>query len=386
MPYIEGMAGRSPLIPVSVVALALFSGVGVVSRAAAQTFDLIGHPDPNAVGFVYGLSADGSTAAGGLASGGAGFTWTRAGGRNVYGTLPGMPNTSMAYAISGDGMWTAGQASGGGTQAYRYRLGDPSLQMLGVLPGYPSSRALGISGNGEVVVGRNTPVGNDDFGQAFRWTSTTGMVGLGFLQPGQFYSEAAAVSRDGSTIVGSVRQTSGYDQAFVWREGTGMVGLPGLSATNDGRAFGVNPNGSLIVGSSIMGPREYATMWVNGIPVSLGLADGFTHSRARGVNDAGSVIVGQLVGTTTTAAVWTPDRGLEPLSAYLSFHSITVPAGVNLLTATAVSADGMTITGYTGLPGFIQDGYVVHIPAPPAVVIAGAMTFAWAACRRRQHL
>lgn len=269
-------------------------------------------------------------------------------------------------------------------RAYRYRLGDSALEILGTLPGYASSESLGISGNGEVVVGRNTPMGSDDFGQAFRWTSATGMVGLGFLQPGQLYSEATAVSRDGSTIVGSVRQTSGFNQAFMWREGTGMVGLAGLSTTNSGRAFGVNYNGTRIVGDS--GDIRTATMWVNGVPMTLGAVPGFIRSQANGVNDAGTVVVGSLQGGTSTAAIWTPDRGMEPLSVYLSFHGISVPSGVNLLTATAVSADGMTIAGYTGFPGLVQDGFVVHIPSPSAVVFVGLMIFTCSARRHRRHL
>jgi probable HAF family extracellular repeat protein len=253
--------------------------------------------------------------------------------------------------------------------AYRYRLGEPSLQLLGIQPGYTSSQAKGISGDGETVVGMSFAGQTDEFAQAFRWTSTTGLVGLGYLQPGQGYSEAAAISRDGSAIVGYVTQTTGFNQAFVWREGTGMVGLPGFLATNSGRAAGINYDGSIVVGTvSTGGNLTAASMWVNGSLTLLGVPTGFNRSRAFGVSNDGSVVVGQLDGHGQTAAIWTPGRGMEPLSTYLSFHGIQVPSGINLLTATAVSADGLTIAGYSGPPGQVRDGFVVHIPAPASVL------------------
>lgn len=187
-------------------------------------------------------------AAGGLvATPAGGFTWTRAGGRTDYGQLPGMPGSSHAFAISSDGQTTAGMTT---NTAYRYRAGDPALQLLGIQPGYTSSKAQGISGDGEIVVGMSRAGQTDEFAEAFRWTSTTGLVGLGYLQPGQSYSEAAAVSSDGAVVVGHVRQTTGFNQAFVWREGTGMVGLPGLDlVTNSGRASAVNQGGGSSLGA-----------------------------------------------------------------------------------------------------------------------------------------
>ncbi|MDX2130772.1 MAG: hypothetical protein SFY69_01810 [Planctomycetota bacterium] len=311
---------------------------------------------------MYALSDDGQVAAGQLSVSGAGFTWTRGGGLNAFGLLPGMPGTSRALAISGDALYVGGFD---GTQAYRYRVGNAALQMLGFLPGYATTQTMDLSGDGSIAVGRATPFGSDAVGQAFRWTESTGLVGLGFARPDHFYSEAAAISRDGTTIVGHGRGSAGRNEAFVWTSTLGMQPLPGLDASNDAQAFGVNFDGSIIVGNASPGPFEQvATMWMNGVPTSLGLAPGSIRSRAYGVSDAGTVVVGQLDGGGQTAAIWTPDRGMERLSDYLAFHGVQVPAGVNLLTATAVSADGMTIVGYTGLPGQVRDGFVATIPAP----------------------
>lgn len=365
------------------VAFVLFSGVGVVSRASAQSFMLLSSPAGIQGERVYGLSADGRVAAGeNMQSPGGGFFWTAAQGKQPFGFES--PLAVRAYGLSGDGTTAVGESGIIGqtqNQAFRYRAGS-GLENIGRLSGYTRARALGASFDGEIVVGRSEAGGIGDIGQAFRWTSTTGMVGLGFLQPGQFYSEATAISRDGSTIVGNVRQTSGWNQAFVWREGMGMVGLPGLSTTNSGRAFGVNDNGTLIVGDS--GDIRTATMWVNGVPMTLGAVPGFIRSQANGVNDTGTVVVGSLQGGTSTAAIWTPNRGMEPLSAYLTHYGIAVPAGINLLTATSVSADGMTIAGYTGIPGAGVQGWVVTIPAPSGAVCVGFGTLGLALRRRRR--
>jgi uncharacterized membrane protein len=364
------------------LATALCSGVVAlfpVPAARAQSFDLVGFPDPNRMGRTYAISSDGRVAAGGLSVSGAGYTWTRANGMDAFGLLPGMPGTSQALAISGDARYVGGFA---GPQAYRYRVGDAALQMLGFLPGYATTQTFGLSGDGEIVVGRAVPFSSDAVGQAFRWTESTGLVGLGYARPDHFYSEAAAISRDGTTIVGHGRGSAGRNEAFVWRTDIGMVPLPGLDATNDARAFGVNFDGSIIVGNALVGHRV-ATMWVNGVPMSLGLATGFGRSQALAVNDDGTVVVGHVDAPNQTAAVWTPDRGMERLSDYLAFHGVQVPAGINLITCTAVSADGMTIVGYTGLPGQVRDGFVATIPAP-GVLCTFIVGFV-ASSRRRQR-
>src|SRR5262245_27089410 len=71
----------------------------------------------------------------------------------------------------------------------------PSFLGLGHLPGGVSSSAGGVSADGSVVVG-----GSD--GQAFRWTEAGGMVGLGDIPGGLVQSSGAAVSGDGSAVVG----------------------------------------------------------------------------------------------------------------------------------------------------------------------------------------
>ncbi|MCP9472622.1 MAG: hypothetical protein NNA30_07820, partial [Nitrospira sp.] len=62
---------------------------------------------------------------------------------------------------------------------------------LGHLPGGVDNVPYGVSADGAVVVGRS---GSTLGHQAFRWTKATGMVGIGDLPGGDFFSEAAGVS------------------------------------------------------------------------------------------------------------------------------------------------------------------------------------------------
>jgi hypothetical protein len=71
---------------------------------------------------------------------------------------------------------------------------------------------------------------------------------------------------------------------------------------------------------------------------------------------------------------------MEPLSAYLAHYGIAVPPGINLITATAVSADGMTIAGYGRHPNGNDEGFVAHIPVPGSFII---FTLACLVRRRR---
>ena len=360
------------------LATALCSGVAVLSPtpAAGQTFDLVGFAPGASSSRVYDVSADGRVAVGRNAGGSSrGFTWTRADGRSDF-TAPGLPTATGAEGVSGDGAVVVGGANGTPyqRQAYRYTPGG-AFEYLGVQTPYESSYAVDANHDGSIIVGRSEAQGGA-FAQAFRWTSTTGLVGLGFARPGHFASEARAISQDGTTIVGLSRGSGKYD-AIYWREGVGMQSLPDLPGSELGgsEAYGVNFNGSIVVGYS--GSPLVATMWRNGQPEALGYAPGFGRSYAFAVNDDGTVVVGQVSVPGDTAAVWTPARGMERLSDYLAFHGVTIPEGVYLRECTGVSADGMTFVGNTGQAGQgqVRQGFVATIPSVGITfhMLAGAM-------------
>src|SRR5262249_5641418 len=110
---------------------------------------------------------------------------------------------------------------------------------LGFLPGGTFSIASGVSADGSVVVGYSHSASGD---QAFRWTQATGMVSLG---NGVFASSiASGVSADGRVVVGEAHSLSGQLEAFRWTQEEGMVGLGGLSAGADA----ASADGAIIVG------------------------------------------------------------------------------------------------------------------------------------------
>lgn len=98
---------------------ALTAIAGLAPSALGQSFHLMGFVPPRVGSFVYGLSADGTVAAG--FDGGAGskaFTWTAAGGRNNFG-MPFIPTTE-AFGISGDGFSVVGAGGSGPVNAFRW--------------------------------------------------------------------------------------------------------------------------------------------------------------------------------------------------------------------------------------------------------------------------
>ncbi len=96
------------------------------------------------------------------------------------------------------------------------------LPLGGLMANDIDSFALGVSNDGSTVVGES----QSSFGpEAFRWTSATGMLGLGIL-PGGTLSRAKAVSSNGSIVVGeSASASTHFGEAFRWSDMDGMLAL-----------------------------------------------------------------------------------------------------------------------------------------------------------------
>ncbi|MEM9252156.1 MAG: hypothetical protein AAGB29_07375 [Planctomycetota bacterium] len=157
-------------------------------------------------------------------------------------------------------------------QAFRWTEGEGVIG-LGDLPGGKrQSEAHAISANGEVIVGQSgSSFGDrdDDGIEAFRWTRTGGMVGLGDLPGGVAKSQAFGVSGDGKYIVGISSHASG-DEPFIWTSDSGMrllrhvLGESGVAELPDGldmsSAHFVSDDGAVIVGSGRDG-RGNVVVW-----------------------------------------------------------------------------------------------------------------------------
>ena len=139
------------------------------------------------------------------------------------GFLPGK-GLSLSTAVSADGSTVAGEGWGGNGAIRRRFAGHRPVACrgLGFLPGAGFSRSLAVSADGSTIAGNSGS-------EAFRWTQAGGMQGLGVLA-GATFSEASALSADGSTVVGSSSNWTGSSststqEAFRWTESGGMQGL-----------------------------------------------------------------------------------------------------------------------------------------------------------------
>jgi probable HAF family extracellular repeat protein len=163
--------------------------------------------------------------------------------------------------------------------------------------------AFGVSADGSVIVGQS---GDDLTQEAFRWTATTGMAGLGHLPGGVATSAATGVSADGSVVVGTSYSTSSTE-AFRWTATTGMVGLGDLTAAPfTSQATGVSSDGKTIYGfSAAPGINEQGWVWTEAKGMrklddvlidDLGLGqqlDGWRLWRISDVSDDGLVLLGR---------------------------------------------------------------------------------------------
>jgi len=213
------------------------------------------------------------------------------------------------------------------------------FQALGDLPGGDfASYAEGVSPNGEVVVGTSSSAYGSLGNEAFIWSASEGMVGLG-----EHRSIALASSYNGSVVVGGSTFGASFEsQAFRWSQIDGVVGLGDLPGGGfDSVATGVSTDGSRVVGAGESSSGTEAFVWSSDSAVMVGLGDlpgGQFQSTASDVSADGSVIVGAGWSSSGTEAfIWTSDQGMLGIG--------DLPGGDFKSYATAVSADGTVIVG-----------------------------------------
>lgn len=226
-------------------------------------------------------------------------------------------------------------------------------------------RVSGISGSGAVAVGTSG-------GEAFRWTATGGMVALGYLPAGLYpgslagsYSEANAVSANGSVTVGS---SDLYDFA-----GSGTKATEAVRWVTTGSVTTVQSLGRLTtLIEDIVDPNT-------GDLISLP-----THSTvATAVSADGNVIVGNSRTTTapivetTVPFIWTPAGAMQDLMTVARALGAD-PGAYQFYRATGMSNDGRTITIAGNFPGGQSTVGVLYINGPSAVLtLPGAGTGGW---------
>jgi probable HAF family extracellular repeat protein len=307
----------------------------------------------------WAVSANGSTVVGNSGVGAAqqAFRWTQSGGMVGMGYLPGQ-NRSSAWGVSADGSVVVGNS---GTQAFRWTQGGG---MVGLTGSPYSNEANGVSADGTVVVGWS---GGTFDNQATRWTQS-GIERLGYLGGYTDWSYAYGASADGSVVVGD-----SYGHAFRWTQSSGMVGLGNLPGQTYSYARDVSANGSIVVGHSGL-PSDYqAFLWTLGSGMTgLGYLPGQSTSYGYGVSTDGSFVVGESGGK---AFIWNSTHGMLDLKDLLANVYGLNLNGWTLSEAYDISADGKTIVGYGINPLGQKEGWVANltpVPLPSAALLFGS--------------
>lgn len=221
-----------------------------------------------------------------------------------------------------------------------------SFMGLGDLPGGAfASRATAISDDGTVVVGAGNysatgdtvlfESGDDPTTEAFRWESSTGMVGLGFPSdttlPGRV-SNALGVSANGAVIVGVTLQGG-----FRWSEQTGLIAFRYFSNVAD-----VSANGEVITANWNSSPNEAIREDASSF-IGLGSLPGHVGSLAYGISADGAVIVGSTWFSQGRAFRWDAADGMIDLG--------DLPGHTDSIVARHASADGSVVVGWAaGVP------------------------------------
>jgi hypothetical protein len=306
---------------------------------------------------VLDISSDGSAAAGwadNASSTDLALRWTVANGTFNMGLLPGGAFNSYAEAISPNGMALAGYGgTPSGSRAFRWNAGTASYTVLPPLPGHTFATGADISGDGNRVVGVS---GLGNAARAFLWNNLApgSSADLGVVA-GQPWSNAMAISGDGSTVTGSSGTV-----AFRWTSGGGMQSLGSLAGQSSAEGVAASTNGSTIAGIWRPGGSDRGFRWTaaSGM-VDLGLLAGGSVFRVRDMSEDGVVVVGQANGPSGLgAAVWTPRNGLQTLAQHLQARGVIL-TGWQLTDCNAVNANG-TAFGGSGLFNGTPRGWVVR--------------------------
>jgi probable HAF family extracellular repeat protein len=264
---------------------------------------------------------------------------------------------SQAYGVSSDGSVVVGLSGKSVVMGEAFRWTE-SEGMLGLgTGGFLGSVAEGVSADGSVVVGS---MWRHEKAEGFRWTKSDGMGGLGELGGSSTfpYYYAQAVSSDGSIVVGyACVSTSGHPtnrhEAFRWQNGV-MSSIGDLAGGyNSAAAYDISGDGSVIVGGGTSSSGDEAFRWENHQMIGLGdLPGGNTGSFAVGVSYHGDVVVGTSKSSLGTEAFLWEDGEMIRLG--------DLPGGKYHSRAWDVSADGSVVVGSGATP----QGYEAFIWDP----------------------
>jgi hypothetical protein len=286
-----------------------------------------------------------------------------------------------ARDITADGTVIAGNARASATTTERVAVlvtnNGTTNTVLGALsPSRVVSYANALSDDGAVAYGQSFAGGT--VYEAFRWSEASGLVRLGFLNPGDAYSQPGArgTSSDGSVMVGvsgiiddeTGEFVPGY-RAFRYVHGSGMTALPLPPGSTGTSALAVTPDGNVVLGTgtSAANPNGEFIRWnlINGTTESLGSAEPTMTPRTVGALTADGQVA---VVSFSDPAFIAPNKSyLRNAHGWFELNAVMAAAGTDLTgwvldQVLGVSPDGTLLFGAGQHDGY-NEGWVSELPA-----------------------
>ncbi len=220
--------------------------------------------------------------------------------------------------------------------------------------GMVEGEGYSVSNNG-IVVGRfldsNLTVGGQPVLRAGYWTNNqwNGLVGIAGVPPLDpiSFTHAYGINSEGTRIVGMVWHPNYRVEACYWSIPDTGIGLLGQTGNFNSRANAVSNDGSIIAGWDGLnnGPDRRAFYW-DPAPHFMGAFDSsYQVGECRGMNSDGSVIVGGSVWPF----IWTEATGMQQIVADSSLYWSGQAIGIS---------DNGTIVGYVDPGNFNYQGFI----------------------------
>jgi probable HAF family extracellular repeat protein len=268
---------------------------------------------------------------------------------------------ARANALSRDGTTVVGTASFLDSQTSLPALWTVAkgVESLG-LDDFSQARA--VSADGSVIVGTKRVVLPEySWNHAFRWEKKDGLKPLEQVSARRARIRhahwASGVSADGSVLCGwgevAPGMVQGAVQAIRWTPSSGVVWLGGpKGGSRYSKAHAISADGSVIVGEVSTPPlgHSQAFIWkAKGGMRGLGALPGGDSSQAFGVSSDGSVVVGHASARNGWSAFrWTAATGMQALG-------LTADKRVRFLFAVSASQDGAVVVGHSGNVAMVWD-------------------------------
>jgi probable HAF family extracellular repeat protein len=357
------MFTRSVMTAGAAIFLVLASALGI--RADEKT--ILIELEPRSDALPTGLSASGAVVSGGFNEGKGGFYWMPTTGVIFAGGVQALGVSRDGHTIIGSARDSRGiQQAGIWTRGTEWRLLGSFAGSAGPCDSSLSS-GTGVNGDGQTVVGY--AYSGCSSAHAFRWTESTGMIDLGSSVQGRS-SRGLGVSADGTVVVGDQTTAEGFNQGARWAGGRQelMTGPEGPA----GSGLAANRDGSIVVGrvcvpaSGRVGDQS-AWIWktqggLTCLPAPRRLVSPGPPIivEAAATSDDGQVIGGsQGIGVDSNAVLWI---GSQPtyLKEFLQANGLpdAFRTWINTGTITGISPDGRVLVGWGAALGGFR-GYMI---------------------------